>query len=579
MEQLYELNLRDYAGIFLKRKWEVVIVSLIVFATIFFYTYIKVPMYRASVLLRVESQYGIPSQVITDVRTYWGNRFELSDYTKHLTSSPVFEAAARRLGWITDETDKVEKNRAITRINGMVSASEIEKSNIISLSSRSSDPQKAADVANMVAEEFKRINSEQKNEQAHNVRIFIEKTLKDVFTQLKEQETRLRELTTAGAVGLAVDIVERISVIEKRLSELSTKFTDRHPNVLSLREEVKELKGELKELPEEEFEYGILKRDIRINEKLYTSLKEQLQSVQIREAEKIDNVIIVNPAITPRIPYYPKKSRNYMFGLVLGLVLGVGVALITEHLDTSIGRVDDIENFIKIGVMGVVPYLSGHKEGEHKEEHKNIKNWFSFFKRDTKKTELMPTSILDLEKSDDNSLFLESFRLLGVNLQVAFGEGGRIKNKLILITSCRPEEGKTLISSTLGIVMAQMGYRVLVLDTDVRRAHIHKSFGLKDKDNGLTDILTGKMTPEAAVKTATDLMLGQASIDNIIERPWINNLNIVTAGSTFPNTINLFNSARLDEAFDFFRKSYDIIILDTSPILAVSEPSVLLPKV
>jgi Mrp family chromosome partitioning ATPase len=118
----------------------------------------------------------------------------------------------------------------------------------------------------------------------------------------------------------------------------------------------------------------------------------------------------------------------------------------------------------------------------------------------------------------------------------------------------------------------------LILDADVRRAHIHKTFGLKNKENGLTDILTGKITADSALRTATDIMLGSTRIDKAIEKPWLNNLNIVTAGATFPNTVNLFNSEKMDETLKYFKNKYDLVLVDTSPILAVSEPSILLPK-
>jgi len=147
-----------------------------------------------------------------------------------------------------------------------------------------------------------------------------------------------------------------------------------------------------------------------------------------------------------------------------------------------------------------------------------------------------------------------------------------------MITSCKPEEGKTVVTSTAGIIMAQMGLKVLIVDGDVRRAHIHKSFGLRTKEQGLTELLTGKVSPDAAIKTATDMMLGDTSIDHILSRPWLNNLNIVTSGAAYPNIITLFNSHKLEEVLAYYKARYDIILIDTSPILAVSEPSLLLPR-
>jgi len=575
MEQFYELNLRDYSTIFLKRKWEILLAFLAVFLSAFLYTYFQVPIYRTTVLLRIEST-SRPSDVIFPGRPSYMQPFELPDYIRQVVTGPVIERAARELGWVKDGAAKGEVERTVSDLASKVSAVEIEKSSMIRLYAYFPDAAKAADFANGVARAFKEINVEQKNERTRNVRIFIETTLAQVSEKLKNQEERLRILTTRGAVGVATNIMQQIRDLDYKITDFSTRFTPKYPLLVNMEEERAVLKQQLNSLPKEEFEYATLQRDIAINENLYNILKQNLQAAQIREAEKMDNIIIINPAIMPKTPYLPDKKKNYLIGIVLGLVLGVAAALVSENLDTSIGRVDDIETFVKVGVVGIIPYCTEYYEETEKRGRK--KRW-SLFKKENKAPELRPTYILDLEKSDRTSLFLEAFRLLGVNLQVIFGKNGKIKNNIILITSSRPEEGKTVIVSSLGVIMAQMGYKVLVVDADTRRAHIHKSFGLKEKENGLTDILTGKITIEASIKTATDIMLGSTSIDRIIEKPWLNNLNVITSGSTFPNTIALFNSSKLDETLQYFRNRYDVVLMDTSPVLAVSEPSILLPKV
>ncbi len=576
MEKFYELNLRDYSTIFLKRKWEILLAFLVVFFSAFFYTYFQVPIYRATVLLKIEST-SLPSDVIFPSRSSYMQPYELSDYIRQVVTGPVIERAARELGWVKDGVAKREAERIVSDLASKVSAVEIEKSSMIRLYTYFTDAAKATDFANGVAQAFKEINMEQKNERTRNVRIFIETTLANVSEKLKEQEERLRVLTTQGAVGVAASIMQQIRDLDDKITDFSTRFTPKYPLLVNMEEERSILKQKLNSLPKEEFEYGILQRDTKINETLYNALKQQLQTAQIREAEKLDNIVIINPAIMPKTPYLPDKKKNYLIGLVLGLVLGVATALVSENLDTSIGRVDDIETFVKVGVVGIIPYCTEYYEEEEKRSGKK-KHW-TLFKKENMALDLRPTYILDLEKSDRTSLFLEAFRLLGVNLQVIFGKNGKIKNNIILITSSKPEEGKTVIVSSLGVIMAQMGYKVLVVDADTRRAHIHKSFGLKEKENGLTDILTGKISIEASIKTATDIMLGSTSIDRIIEKPWLNNLNVVTAGSTFPNTIALFNSSKLDETLQYFRNRYDVVLMDTSPVLAVSEPSILLPKV
>ena len=587
--QLYELNLRDYWNIFLKRKWLIIMSFLAVFLSIFFYTNLQTPIYSASVLIKIDQSLNIPEIIFPSNMRYrvGGEAENLADYTKQVISRPVLEMAAKNLGLIRDGISDREKNDVISAISAETEAAEIEKTNMIRLQVSSKDPQAAADIANKIAEAFKKINLEQKNQQAYNVRVFIEKTLEDVSNKLRAQDERLRDLTMRGAVGTGVNIVNQIYELEKNREGLLTKFTEKHPEVIQLDEQIGEMKGSLKSLPKEEFEYGILKRDITINETLYTNLKQKLPEAQIKEAEKIDNVLIINPAITPRAPSFPDKKRNYAAAIALGLVLGVAMALITENIDTSIGRVEDIENFIKVSVLGVIPFCSREEEKSHRK-----KGWLGnlsralaesfrrgLFGKAKKGKDIKCEVLISALDQSSRSIFLEAFRILSVNLQVLFGKGEKIKNKAILITSCNPEEGKSIVSCNLSMIMAQMGYRTLLIDADSRRANVHKIFGLKTKEGGLLDILMGKSEFDSVVRTATDIMLGTTDSDKVIDRPWLNNLNILTAGSVFPNPANLFNSEKMDDLMNYFRSRYDLVIIDTSPVLAVSEPSILMPKV
>lgn len=583
MPQSYELNLRDYWNIFLKRKWLAITAFCVVFFSIFLYTNVQIPVYRASVLIKIDPSFNVPSDMLFPSQSYFWNslRTTLSDCVKQIVSRPVLESAFEELGYINTQMPQKERNAVIGSLNDSVSAVEIEKTNMIRLDVTNRNPTKAAAIANRIAEVFKRVDAEQKNQQAHNVRIFIESTLADVSQKMVDQENRLRELTAQGAMGTGINLINQIYEIEKKRNDLLDKYTEFHPAVLSIDEQIKELKGQLKNLPKEEFEYGTLKRDFDINEALYISLKQKLSEAQIKEADKVDNIIIINPAIAPRQPFYPDKMRSSAVGMVLGLIFAVTLALITEHLDTSIGRVEDIESFIKVSVLGVIPYCFKKAYGSEKKDmwKRLIKKIFSI-KSKKEKTEKVThdASILAFEKST-GSVFLEAFRILGVNLQVAFGKGGKIKNKILMITSCNPQEGKSVITVNLGVIMSQMGYRVLIIDSDTRRANIHKLFSLSSKEGGLMDILTGKLTFESVVRTATDLILSKEGADNIIDKPWLNNLNILTIGTTFPNPANFFNSEKLNEILNNVRNKYDVVLIDTPPILAVSEPSILIPKV
>jgi len=574
-QEEFEFNIRDYIQVFFNRKWVILSSFLLVFLSVFIYTNIQTPIYQASLLFRIETQIVLPSEVVFPSPELFMTH-ELSDYVRRVTSRPILEVVATELGWIKEEMNAEKKDSITTRMMKNVEARELKKGKMIKLYYTSKDSREAADVVNTIFEVFKSANIEGRNIQIRKVRIFVEKALNDVSGKLKQQEERLRELTTAGAIGTGSAIIEDINELERLRSTLSTQFTERHPEIISLDEEIAALKAKLKNLPKEEFEYRILERDININETLYNDLKERLQEVQIKEVEEIDNVILVDPAKPPSWIYYPDAKKNYFIAVVLGLGLGVTLAFIAEQLDTSIRKIDDIESFLKASVLGIIPYCAE----KDKERAKARKKWMRFFRKEGKdKVKTGPLDVLALDESTDQR-FIEAFRILSVNLQMRFGEvGGRIKNKLIMLTSCSPKDGKSLISSNLAVIMSQMGYKVLLLDTDTRRPMVHKNFGLKSGKNGLTDILMGAIEIEEGTKTATDIMLALSNVDKIMDKSWLNNLHIITAGSSFPNPANLFNSDKMNDVLDQLRNRYDIIIVDSPPILTVSEPSILCPKV
>ena len=201
-----------------------------------------------------------------------------------MVSSPIIKQAATELGLIKPGLTVKEKDEIISNIQNRVSAAEIQQTYMIRLYANFEDAQKAADIANKITDVFIKVNADRKSEQARKVRIFIENALKDVSSRLKAQEERARYLTTQGVVGVGADIMLRIQDSEKKLSELSEKYTDNYPSVAALKEEISELRLKLRSLPKVEFEYGIIKRDLAVNESLYSSLKQQLQEAQDRKS-------------------------------------------------------------------------------------------------------------------------------------------------------------------------------------------------------------------------------------------------------------------------------------------------------
>ena len=572
MSQGYELNIRDYWNIFHKRKWIIIVSFFAVLLTTIVYTNLQPPLYRTVAIIKIKPGVGL-SELFP--RQYRWRPHELSDYAKQVVSLPIIKKAVEESELIAKDAPPEELDNLIRAVASSISAKEIEKTNMIRVNMVSGNPQEAAIVLNKIVEVFKLENIKQKNQQVRNVREFIEEQLERVSVKLKEAEDKLKALTLKGVGGSASYIIGKIAQLESRRADSLTKFTELHPDIIKVDEQISSLKEQLKDLPEEEFELGNLERDVAINERLYNLLREKLQEAQIKESEKIDDVILINPAAAPRYPFSPNKRGNYLIGIVLGIILGVSVGLLFEHLDTSIGRIEDLENATKSSVIGVIPYFAGNGRGI-KEGFKKRKIFFARKIEKEKRLEKLQSQFITNQK--ESSVFIEAFRILGANVQVIFGQGDKIKGKCILITSANSQEGKSIITANLSVVMAQMGYKTILVDTDLRRSLIHKIFGLEKKEGGLTDILTGEIAIESAVRMTTDFLLGSASADDILKNPWIDNLHLITAGTTFPNSSYLLNTEKMDKFLEVLREKYDIIIMDSSPILAVSDTSILVPK-
>ncbi|MFC1631952.1 GumC family protein [Candidatus Omnitrophota bacterium] len=577
MPQGYELNLRDYWNIFLKRKWVIVFSTLAILVGSIVYTNLQPVLYRATALVKVERIVDRGSPVFggRPFGSYYGESDNLESYAKQMTSFPVVEQALRSLGMISAEAGKKQIYQEVGTTAAGLSATPQKESRMIRVTMTSEDPYQAAVIANEVAQSFKSENMRIKNKQVRNVREFIEQQLARIEPQLRADEEELRELTIKGVGSTAASITQTIGELELERANLLANFTEAHPDALKINEQMDHLKEQLKGLPKEEFEYSILARDIKINENLYNLLRQKLQEAQIKESEKIDNVLIISPAVPPRHPFHPNKKTNYFIGLIVGVIFGISTGLMFEHMDTSIGKIEDLENITKISVIGVIPFFAA-RDIELKEKFKRPSLFFA--SRETRENRMDKLRSQLIATHSGSSIFLEAFRILGANVQVIFGKGERIKNKCILITSSNPQEGKSIISSNLGVIMAQMGYKTVVVDTDLRRSTVHKVFGLKEKSKGLTDVLTGERSLEACTRVTTDLLLGDIGQDELLKNPWMDNFNLITAGTTFPNSSYLFNTEKMDKFIKDLKDKYDVVILDSSPVLAVSDTSIIVPK-
>jgi tyrosine-protein kinase Etk/Wzc len=296
------------------------------------------------------------------------------------------------------------------------------------------------------------------------------------------------------------------------------------------------------------------------------------------------------------------------------------MAFIVEHLDTSLGTIEEMETLLQLPVLGVIPYLSsppkdrggGVAWGDSEESLQTrrrrergkpevqasgsvLRNWFirvfagrqALTKKLPRREELRHQLVLNYSPT---SPIAEAYRILVTNAlkeegptpgEVS-GTGKPRSARVILLTSTGPQEGKTITAANLAITMAQKGATVLLVDLDLRKSALHKVFGL-DKEPGLSNLLQGTSQIDSAVRTIADTLIGSATApglnwEMVIATPGIDNLHILPAGSTILNPAEVLGSAEMNRILGELRMKYDYLVCDCPPILPVTDVLVVGPK-
>ncbi len=554
----YELNLRDYIRIFRKRKL-LIFLSFLIFTFLgYYYSTHQAPIYQAVTTVKIEERKTIAG-LLTEWITYSPGDI-MQTQAKIICGYPIIKKVALRLGYI-DEGAKISQiNRVVEKLRNQIETERVGNTNIIKIIASSPDPEKAVVLANTVAQVYVEENLLEKNKQARTVRQFIEEQLSSLSRRLREAEDKVREYQEkVENIEVAEPIQKKLVDLEFQLASLLQKYTEKHPKVLQVKEQIKQLKSQIKGLSKEALEYARLKREVEVNKKLYALLKEKLEQARITEAEKVGDVSIVDPAVMPSAPINPQSNLSILVGALIGLIIGGIFAFIQETLDTSIGRIEDVENITKLSVLGVVPSIEPEVE----------KNIFSRF-FPSKKSEQEERFLRLLTHYKPASPVAEAFRNIRTNLKISE------ERKLFLITSAQPQEGKTTILTNLGLATAQEGLRTLLVGSDLRRPALSKTFGILPEP-GLSEILSGAVTLNEALKNVTDIILGEMDVEEVLKPTGLGNISILPAGKLPENPAELLASGNLISLVEELRRDFDAVFFDAPPVLPVTDASLLAP--
>jgi capsular exopolysaccharide synthesis family protein len=313
-----------------------------------------------------------------------------------------------------------------------------------------------------------------------------------------------------------------------------------------LNEALNEQKGEVNVMSQSMVEYNILKRQAEANKTMYDGLLTKLKEANIQAGLKSSNIRVVDPAMVPSTPARPAKARNIALSLLVGLVGGIGLALLREYLDNTVKTPDDVENLARLPSLAVVPAF-GNENGIARRS--KLLGGASSNGHD-KRIELVAQHLPKSQMS-------EAFRALRTALLLSQADH---PPQVILVTSALPREGKTTAAANLAVTLAQLGDRTLLIDADLRKPGVGRLLNMTDgKYAGLSSYLAGV--------SSLDLVTVPHSV--------IPNLVAIPTGPLPPNPADLLSSHKLADALQQLRSQYKFIVIDSPPIMAATDAVIL----
>lgn len=429
-----------------------------------------------------------------------------------------------------------------------------KQTGILDLSFVGEDRNQIAAILNDIAQDYFLQNVERNSAEAEKSLEFLKSHLPDVKTNLTEAEdvlNRFRQANDSIDLGLEaqstlkvmVELEAQLNELTFKESEISQRFTKDHPAYIALLDkrttlmkEKQRLNQQIQKMPKTQREVLRMTRDVEVNQQIYVQLLNKVQELSIVKAGTVGNVRILDHAQAFAKPVKPKKAMIVVLATLLGGMLSVAFVLAKSALHRGVENPDDIEQ------IGLSVYASVPKSSLQLELFNQLK------RRHRQNTELML-----LAESNPADLSIEALRGLRTSLHFAMMEA---KNNVLMISGPAPNVGKSFVSTNFAAVAGKTGQKVLLIDADMRKGYLQQPFGM-GWENGLSDFLSGKVTIEQSVKATQ-----------------VDNLDIITRGQIPPNPSELLMHPRFKQLVDWASEKYDLVIIDTPPVLAVTDPSI-----
>ena len=563
--------------------------------------------------MKLEKHPGL-AQGTQAVRSPWTVRGAIAGTIGFVNSLAGVEEPQKPAAKPQPQADPDPYSRYAGVVSGALSVDPVRNSRLVDISMTSTDPQLAADLANAHARAYIEQNLEYRFSASREATDWLEQQLAEQRKKVEASEAelqrykeqhdavavedrqnivvqRLADLNSAATKAkttriekealynqlksiqnsnaldsfpavLGNDYIQKLKSdlgdLQRQQAELGEKYGDRHPEMVKVRSAIQSGEAKLQleinkvvqsvkseydtaaaqertlvgaleggksealSLNRKGIEFSVLQRDAESNRQVYEALLQRTKETGISGERKASNIRVVDPAEVPDGPFLPRRRQDLTTAAFSGLVLALGLVFLFEYLDNRIKSPQELRAQLNVPFLGMVPSID-------------------------------PSAGALLHDGVPPN-FAEAIRAVRTNVLFSSADEGV---RLIVVTSAGPGEGKSMFSSNLAVSLAQAGQRVLHVDADMRRPRVHAIFDIA-QEPGLSNLLVGDCKPSEAIRKTS-----------------VQNLCVLPAGMIPPNPAELLGSKRCEEFFETLGQNFDWVILDSPPVLAVADASIL----
>ncbi len=613
-----EVSLRDYVRIVMKHLWVIVAFFVVVVTAVTIHTFRLKPVYRASARINIRRE--SPSlNKIQDLWNFYATQREyMETQYKLIASKNIAQRAFDKLS--EQDRSEFKGPRPIDAFLSGVVVEPIKDTFLVDVSYEGSDPKKIASWVNRLVLEYIDYHNMQKTASSIEVEKKIsdempkiEKKLRDsenellsfqeenqilsfedekeiLYQNLGEYEAALRTvrreridvevqfatIEKARKAGIPLDLVPEVQAnrllqelkiqiakmeqeyltqksryredlprvkvskdqldlvrrqyedeVGKVVGEITERFTEIQSRETKLVAERDAVREQLRILQPKQARYLQLSETVKQNRKIYNDYSEHSKQLTVATSVNLNEISLVDPADPPSTPVKPNRLLNITMAVLVGLLGGIGLAFFLEYIDDSVKGPEDVEKYLRTPLLGVVPRFGRGT--------------------DDKSRDLVSIN-------DPKSTISEMFRSARTGILFSSSKG---EPRTLLVWSVGAGEGKTMVAVNLGVTMAQSKSRTLIIDADLRRRRLHKSFEMEN-DAGLSTYLSG-----------------QRAAEELVKKTRIENLSILPAGPAPPDPSELLGSEKMRSLIGSLLSSYDRVIIDSAPAMVVTDAALL----